>query len=168
MQKASRGSVFVVCLCLGLAPSFALGCQDKEKCNEALATSRKSMTDEYLDMALARQWRDHAGKLCGQGEELAALDKQIIEREAALAKAAADQAKKEAENGQAAIEKAKGLFLKWDKLEKADEKNKKSLKAIKKKADKLVLGLSPAYAKQVSDYVKKAYSKRDKALKDDK
>jgi hypothetical protein len=168
MQRASRGWVFGSYLSLGVALGVTLGCQDKEKCNEALATSRKSMTDEFLDMALARQWRDHAGKLCGQGDELAALDKEIIEREAALAKAAEEKAEKEAEAGKAVLAQVKKLFQKWDKLEKDDEKNKKSLTKTKKKADKLVVGLAPAYAKQVSDYVKKSYAKRDKALKADK
>ncbi|MEN9581880.1 MAG: hypothetical protein RJA70_4889, partial [Pseudomonadota bacterium] len=53
----------------GLTMSF-VACQDQQKCNQALETARKSMQDDYLDMALARQWREHAGSTCGAGPEV--------------------------------------------------------------------------------------------------
>lgn len=152
-----------------LASSSLFGCKDQAKCDEALATARKSMQDEFLDMALARQWRDHAGKTCGAGPEVDALDKEIVAKEAAIVKAAEDKAKAEADAGKAAIERAGKIWSAFDKAqkdEKDEDKSKSALKKAKKKADKLVKGLTPAYGKQVLDYNKKAYKKRQKALAD--
>lgn len=136
-----------------------VGCKDQEKCTEALQTARQAMQDEYLDMALARQWREHAGKICGVGPELETLDREILERESALAKAAEEKAKAEADAGRAAIEESKSLWGGYDELEKAD----KDLKALKKTysaSKKLVVGLVPVYAEQVKAYNEKQYERR--------
>lgn len=141
------------------------GCKDQEKCTDALQTARQAMQDEYLDMALARQWREHAGKICGVGPELETLDREIMERETALAKAAEEKAKAEADAGHRAIEEAKALWRGFDELEKAD----KDLKALKKTysaSKKLVVGLVPAYAEQVTAYNEKQYERRKAKLEE--
>jgi hypothetical protein len=150
-------------LLLALALSTG-GCKDQEKCNEALTTARKSMQDDYLDMALARQWREHAGKLCGIGPELTALDSEILAKEEAITKAIADKAAQEAAAGKTAIEAAQGLWKEWDDLDKK-EKDKSSLKKTKKATGELVKGLTVAYGTQVQEYNKKQYDKRLDALK---
>jgi hypothetical protein len=150
-------------LLLVVSFSGAVGCKNQEKCNDAMSTARKAMQDEFLDMALARQWRDHAGKICGQGPELQTLDKEIVDREAALAKAVEDAAKKAADDGQAALKQAEKLWKSWDKLEEK-EQDKAALVKVNKKARKLVLGLTPDYAKQVETYNSKQYKARTKKL----
>jgi hypothetical protein len=149
-----------------LALSTAPGCKDKAKCDEALNTAKKAMQDEFLDMDLARQWRDHAGKICGQGPELEALDKEIIDREAALAKAVADAAQQAADDGKAALEKATKLWKKFDKLDE-EKQDKKALNQAKKKANQLVVGLTPEYGKQVDEFNEKQYKSRAKKLQKD-
>ncbi len=156
-----RKSTMGVLPLLGLSCALLLGCKDQAKCDEALATARKAMQDEYLDMALARQWREHAAKICGAGDTLSTLDREIVEREAALAKAAEEAAKKAAEDGTKALEAAKALWKAWDELE--DKKQtEKSLAKVKKKADRAVDGLTEAYAQQVLDYNTSKFGKRQK------
>lgn len=67
------------------------GCQkkDPEKCSQAQATTKQALG--IGDFGLARQWREHAYKQCDDPGTLAALDKEIVDTEAALAR------KKEAE-----------------------------------------------------------------------
>ena len=67
------------------------GCQrkDPEKCAQAQATTKQALS--IGDFGLARQWREHAYKQCDDPGALAALDKEIVDTEAALT------AKKEAE-----------------------------------------------------------------------
>lgn len=159
-------SLKVASLLVSSSLAFSAGCnKNQEKCNEALATARKAMQDEFLDMDLARQWRQHAGKVCGQGTELQTLDKEILDREAALAQAVVDAANKAKADGEAAIKKATKLWKGFDKIDEK-EQDSKALKKIKKKAAKLVLGLTPEYAKQVEDFNKKQYKSRAKKLEE--
>src|SRR5262245_60195560 len=67
------------------------GCQkkDPEKCAQAQATTKQALA--IGDFALARQWREHAYKQCDDPGALSALDKEVVDTEAALT------AKKEAE-----------------------------------------------------------------------
>ena len=67
------------------------GCQtkDPEKCSQAQQTTKQALA--IGDFSLARQWREHAYKQCDDPGVLSALDKEIVDTEAALA------AKKEAE-----------------------------------------------------------------------
>lgn len=141
----------------------AVGCKDQQKCNDALQTARQAMQEQYLDMALARQWREHAGKVCGVGPELQTLDKEILDREASIAKAAADKAKAEMEAGQKAIESAKELWKAFDELEK-DAKDAKALKKTHSDAKKLMAGLVLAYADQLKAFNDKQYEKRKAKL----
>ncbi len=152
-------------LVVAVSGAGLVGCKDQQKCDEALATARKSMQDEFLDMALARQWRDRAGKMCGAGPELETLDKEILDKEAAIIKAAEDKAKAEAEAGQKAIEEAGKVWSGYDDLEDK-EKDKKALKKAKKEAQKLEKGLAVEYAKQIRAYNEKQFDKREEALDD--
>jgi hypothetical protein len=141
----------------------AAGCKDQQKCNDALQTARQAMQDQYLDMALARQWRDHAGKVCGVGPELQTLDKEILDREAAITKAAADKAKAEMEAGQKAMEAAKELWKGFDELDK-EAKDLKTLKKTYSDSKKLMAGLVVAYADQLKAYNDKQFEKRKTRL----
>lgn len=140
-----------------------VGCKDQQKCDEALATARKALQDEYLDLALARQWREHAGKLCGAGATLQSLDQDIVGKEAALAKEVQEKAAAEAEAGQKAIEAAQKIWKQYDALE-TKQRDKDALKKHDKKARGVVKGLTPEYAKQVTDYNKKQFKKRLEGL----
>jgi len=163
MQAIER-SVSIGLLIAGICAAGAVGCKDQQKCDEALSTARKAMQDDFLDMALARQWREHAGKLCGAGPELQALDKAILDKEAAIQKAIEDKAKAEAEAGKKAMDKAAAVWAKYDKLDDK-ERDKDALKKHDKRARKLTSGLTPEYAKQVDSYNKAQFKKRQKDLK---
>lgn len=147
----------------GLSLSSA-ACKDQGKCTEALETARKAMQDQYLDMALARQWRDHAGGICGAGPELEGLDKEILAKEAALVKAAEDKAKLEADNGKKAMEAAVKLYAAFDALEE-EKRTEKALSKTRAKITKMVKGLTGDYAKQVTKFNTAEFNKRKKLLK---
>lgn len=155
----ARSWVAVAALGLGLLP----GCKDQQKCNDALQTARQSMQDEYLDMALARQWREHAGKLCGVGAELEALDRDILAKEAAIVKAVADKAAAEKAAGEKAIEDSKALWRSFDELQK-EAKDVKALKQTYNQTKKLLAGLPVAYGEQVKTYNETQYDKRKTKL----
>lgn len=158
--NGSLGTVGVLSALLGLT---AVGCQDKEKCDDALRTARQAMQDEYLDMQLARQWRDYAGKACGAGESLAALDQEILAREAELAKQEQEKAAAAEAAGRQAIETSKQLWRDYDDLD-AKQRDREQLKSTYSKAKKLVSGLTEAYAQQVQEYNEKQYEKRKQKL----
>ncbi len=146
-----------------VAAGLLTGCKNEQKCNEALQTARQALQDDYLDFALARQWREHAGKICGAGEQLSALDKDILDKEAAVAKAAADKAAAEKAAGEKAIEDSKALWKSFDELE-GEAKDAKALKKTYNQAKKLMLGLPIAYAEQVKAYNEKQHDKRKAKL----
>jgi len=149
---------------VALVALLFVGCKDQAKCDDALKTSRQALQDEFLDLDLARKWRDFAGKICGTGPALEALDKEIVDREAALVKAADDKAQAEAAAGKSSIDAAAKVWKKFDKLEDK-EKTPAALKKLRAKAKKLVIGLAPAYAEQVTKYNEKEYKKREATLK---
>lgn len=143
----------------------AIGCKDQAKCDEALSTARKSLQDDFLDLKLARQWRDHAGKLCGAGTEIESLDKDILAKEQAIAKEAEEKAEKEAENGKKAMEVAGKLWKNFGKLED-DDKTSARLKQTRDKVKKMSAQLAPEYEKQVNKFNTSQYNKHKKSLKD--
>jgi hypothetical protein len=161
MQTPSGRLIQALCAVTVIATQPA--CQDPAKCTEALQTARKAMQDEFLDMALARQWRDHAGKVCGAGPELEGLDKEIVAREVALAKAVEDKAKKEAEDGKKALATAAKLWKKFEDRPE-EERDKKRLDKTRNTIKKMTAGLSEDYAKQVNEFNDKQYKKNKKAL----
>lgn len=166
-MKYSKRGPWASMAVVGLATLLSVGCKDQEKCDDGLKTARQAMQDEFLDMDLARKWRDYAGKICGAGPELTALDKEIVDREAALTKAAEDRAKAEAEAGKKAIQAAGKLWKKFDAL-KDEEKTEAALKKVKSKTKKLQVGLTPAYGEQLQKYNDKEFAKRKGALKPEK
>lgn len=66
------------------------GCKkkDPEKCTSAQNTVRQAIAGE--DFASARQWREYAYKNCDDKSVLDALDKEIVDKEAAVQKKKAD------------------------------------------------------------------------------
>jgi hypothetical protein len=60
------------------------GCKtkDPEKCVQAMATTKQALA--IGDFGLARQWREHAYKQCDDPGALSALDKEVVDTEAAL------------------------------------------------------------------------------------
>lgn len=67
------------------------GCKkkDPEKCTSAQSTVRQAIASE--DFASARQWREYAYKNCDDKTVLDALDKEIVDKEAAVQKRKADE-----------------------------------------------------------------------------
>ena len=153
-------------VCGGFVALALVGCKDQAKCDDALKTARQAMQDQFLDMELARKWRDFAGKVCGVGPELTALDKEIVDREAALTKAADDKAKADEAAGRQAIDAAGQAFADFDKLEEK-ERTLPELKKAKSRARKLLLNLAPAYVDQVQKYIDQQFDKRQGTLKKD-
>jgi hypothetical protein len=85
---------FVLSIALGLP-----GCQkkDPEKCAQAQATTKQALA--IGDFALARQWREHAYKQCDDPGALSALDKEVVDTEAALTAKKEAEAQKQKETG---------------------------------------------------------------------
>jgi hypothetical protein len=106
MFKASHGcSLAFLAL---LASGFVVGCNNKDaaKCSEAQQVTRQALAGKNFD--LAKQWREYAYKQCEDTSQLAQLDKEIIERQAAVEKAARDEAAKKAQQQQLLT-----LFKNW-------------------------------------------------------
>src|SRR3954464_12890147 len=70
----------------------ALGCSEKDatKCQEALDGTRKSVAAG--DAALTSQWRERSYKYCEDQTSLVTLDREISEKQTALAAAKAAEA----------------------------------------------------------------------------
>lgn len=85
---------------LGLALITSIGCSTKDpaKCTSGLATARQALT--VKDIALATQWREYAYKQCEDQGQLGQLDKEIVERQASIAKEQSDKLKVQAEQKQ--------------------------------------------------------------------
>src|SRR6187402_2881587 len=71
-------------LVLSLA-GMALACskKDQAKCDEALATARQALKAGQFD--LMGQWRDRAYKYCADAAATQALDKELVDTQAAEA-----------------------------------------------------------------------------------
>jgi hypothetical protein len=93
---------------VGMILLSAIGCSNKDaaKCANGLATARQALTAK--DLGLASQWREYAYKQCEDVAQLAQLDKEIVDRQAALAKEASDKAKTVAQQQQLL-----SLFKSW-------------------------------------------------------
>lgn len=86
-------------LATALVPALAaLGCSQKDatKCQEALDGTRKSVA--AADASLISQWRNRAYTYCADQGSLTALDKQIVDQQAADAAAKAAVAQRKAQN----------------------------------------------------------------------
>lgn len=83
-------------LALGLSLVALAGCNQKDpkKCENAQSVIRQGIAAE--DFAAARQWRDYAYKHCADRAALDALDKDIVDKEAAAkTRKAAEDAKRQ-------------------------------------------------------------------------
>jgi len=77
---------------LGLVGLGSFGCQkkDPEACTQAQQVTRQALAID--DFTSARSWREYAYKQCDDTAVLTALDKEVVDREAAvLAKKTADE-----------------------------------------------------------------------------
>lgn len=86
----------------------ATGCSNKDaaKCASGLATAQQALTAK--DIGLATQWREYAYKQCEEVSQLSLLDKEIVDRQAILAKEAGDKAKTLAQQQQLLV-----MFKDW-------------------------------------------------------
>jgi hypothetical protein len=135
----------------------ATGCVDKEKCDEAIKTTRDALAKDQPD--IARQWRDRAWKLCNDSSQTSPLDKEITDKEAELAKRVADTTKQTADAAQGRLNQATGVWKAYDALDVKD-KTEAKLDQYKASAARMTQGLPPEYAKQVEDYNEQQYSRR--------
>jgi hypothetical protein len=133
------------------------GCVDKAKCDEAITTTRDALSKNQPD--IARQWRDRAWKICNDSAVTSPLDKEITDKEAAIAKQAADSAKVLAEGSQMRMNQATSIWKAFDKLEEKD-RTVANLDQYKTKAGRTTEGLPPEYAKQIEDYNAQQYQLR--------
>jgi hypothetical protein len=150
---------------LFIAVGFGLGtggCVDKEKCDEAIRVTRDALAKEQPD--IARQWRERAWKICNDATTTATLDKEIVDKEAALAKRAADAVKAVGESAQQRINAATAVWRGFDKLDEK-ERTPESLEAYRQKAARMSQGLPPEYAAQIDTYNSGEFEKRRAALK---
>jgi len=75
-------------------------CQNKDaaKCSEAQQTARQALTSKDVDLAM--KWREYAYKQCDDTAQLAQLDKEVVDKRAALEAATRDQAQKKSQQQQ--------------------------------------------------------------------
>jgi hypothetical protein len=154
------GIVFTRLGALLIASSAALpatGCVDKEKCDEAIRVTRDALSKDQPD--LARQWRERAWKLCNDATLTAPLDKEIVDKEAELAKRAADAQKQLGEAAQQRLNQATSVWKAYDALD-AKDRTAAMLDEYKSRAGRMTQGLPPEYAKQVEDYNAAQYARR--------
>jgi hypothetical protein len=85
---------------VGLSLLALVSCSTKDptKCANGLTTTRQALAAK--DLSLAGQWREYAYKHCEDAAQLTQLDKEIVDRQAALAKEKADKAKTQAQHQQ--------------------------------------------------------------------
>src|SRR5688572_17310326 len=69
--------------------------KNAEKCSDGQKVARQAL--EAQDFALARQWREYAYKHCEDAAALGALDKELVDREAAIKAEAERVAKRKAD-----------------------------------------------------------------------
>lgn len=144
---------------LGLATG---GCVDKEKCDEAIRVTRDALSKDQPD--IARQWRERAWKICNDPTMTAGIDKEIVDKEAEIAKKATDATKAVADAAQARMNTATTVWRAFDKLDEKD-KTLERLDAHRAKAERMSQGLPPEYVTQITTYNTAEYTKRKAALK---
>jgi hypothetical protein len=155
-NEGVRRALFGAAVALATAV-VASGCVDKAKCDEAISTTRDALTKNQPD--IARQWRDRAWKICNDSTPTAPLDKEITEKEAAIAAQAAASAKALADGAQMRMNQATQIWKAFDKLDEKD-RTVATLDQYKAKAARTTQDLPPEYAKQLEDYNDKQYQLR--------
>jgi hypothetical protein len=144
---------------LGLATG---GCVDKEKCDEAIRVTRDALSKDQP--SIARQWRERAWKICNDPTMTAGIDKEIVDKEAEIAKKATDATKAVADAAQARMNTATTVWRGFDKLSDKD-KTPVTLDAYHDKAERMSQGLPPEYVAQITTYNAGEYTKRKALLK---
>jgi hypothetical protein len=139
---------------------LTVGCVDKEKCEQAVSVTRDALAKEQTD--LARQWRDRAWKMCDDQAGTQALDKEIVAKEAEIAKRAEDAAKAAGLAAQQRMNTATAVWKGFDALEQK-ERTLERLEPYREKASRMSQGLAPEYVQQIDVYNAREYAKR-KAL----
>jgi hypothetical protein len=140
----------------------ASGCEDTEACNEAIRITRDALTKEHT--ASARQWRDHAWKVCSDQGLLAPLDQEIVAKEAEVKKRAEDEAQRLADAAKQRMKTAQRVWAGFDKLEEP-KRTAERLETHREKAETMTEGLPEEYRKQIEAYNTKEYARRQKNLK---
>jgi hypothetical protein len=161
IKRRSSGIPFLTPLLVALAFGTG-GCVDKEKCEEAIRVTRDALSKEQPD--IARQWRERAWKICNDATTTAALDKEIVDKEAALAKRTADSVKAVGESSQQRLNAATAVWKAFDKLDEK-ERTPEVLEAHRQKAARMSQGLPPEYAAQIDTYNSGQFENRRAALK---
>lgn len=156
-----RTRLLPLSVALGLATGTG-GCVDKEKCEEAIRVTRDALSKEQPD--IARQWRERAWKICNDAAMTAALDKEIVAKEAELAKRTADAVKAVGESAQQRMHTATAVWKSFDKLDEKD-RTLERLDAHHEKADRMSQGLPPEYVTQITAYNSAEFEKRRAAAK---
>jgi hypothetical protein len=153
--RASYGALRGVAVATTFA--LAVGCVDKEKCEQAVTVTRDALAKEQTD--IARQWRDRAWKMCDDPAGTQALDKEIVDKEAEIRKRAEDAAKAA---GLAAQQRMNTATAVWKGFDALDEKERTldRLEPYREKASRMSTGLAPEYAQQVDVYNAREYAKR--------
>jgi hypothetical protein len=142
------------------AMALAIGCVDKEKCEQAVSVTRDALSKEQTD--LARQWRDRAWKICNDQTATAALDKEIVDKEAEIRKRVDDTAKQAGLAAQQRMNTATAVWKGFDALEEKD-RTVERLEPYREKASRMGQGLAPEYVQQIDVYNAREYARR-KAL----
>jgi hypothetical protein len=137
------------------------GCKDKQKCDEAVQTTRQAIGVE--NMPLARQWREFTWKVCADTALQSTIDQEILNKEKELRTRVEDAAKKAREDAEAKLKEAGDAWHDFDRLEEK-ERTESKLKETNTKAKRLARGLQEPYATQIQDYNTKQFQKRMKRL----
>ncbi len=158
LRGVYMGSSLYVAALLG---TVAMGCEDKQRCDDSIATTRKAI--EVKDFKAARQWRDFTWKACSDKAVIATFDKAILDGEAAERTALAEATKRTQQQAQKRINRAQRTWYGFDGLEKSARTQAaldKTLAEAKRQGD----GLPPQYAQKIADFNQAEYEKRRAAL----
>jgi hypothetical protein len=162
IQRGPFGFSVLAPLCFAIGVFGTAGCVDKEKCEESVRVTRDALAKEQPD--IARQWRERAWKICNDAAMTATLDKEIVDKEAELAKRAADAVKAVGESAQQRLNTATAVWKAYDKLSEKDH-NAERLEAHRQTAARMSQGLPPEYAAQIDTYNSGEFEKRGATLK---
>ncbi|HTM43989.1 MAG TPA: hypothetical protein VL137_03485 [Polyangiaceae bacterium] len=164
-----KARFFTVCG-LVLMPVLMSACKDKQKCDEAVQTTRQALTVD--DTALARQWRDRSFKMCGDKAQLATLDKEILAKEDEAVTRAQAAAKKARDLAQSKVDEINRLWLGIDKLDAFQHEGKKlekdkveaEIKNAYSEGKRALREVDDAYQQELQQYNAGEYKLRLKML----
>jgi hypothetical protein len=140
----------------------ASACEDSAACDEAVRVTRDAISKGQT--ASARQWREHAWKVCRDTAALGPLDQEIVAKEAELKKQVEDAAKKVADAAKSRMNAAQRVWAQFDEL---DEKKQTldRLEQYEEKAETMSDGLPDEYKKQLDQYNAGELARRKKRVK---